>query len=189
MKKRHNEVVNKMRKGIQPGPRDLVLILFDNIGYKILGRQASYDQWVVVNIVWIKEEDLKKLGFYIHDNDPDKQISRQASVDWKEEIKACGDNATMKKELAKKVVGITDEDNDKVAECIMHDILVAVENKDKLLSGYGENLKVVGVGTELPRLDLIIDSKSKKAMEERLERRGCGEDVTDNNPGPISVLM
>ena len=45
-------------------PRDLVLLFFDNIEYNILGRQTSYDQWIVVAIVVIPKDRLKGVGFY-----------------------------------------------------------------------------------------------------------------------------
>ena len=56
------------------------------------------------------------MGFYMHDDDPSKQISRQPSVDWAENIRACGEDVAMKKALAKAVVGVTDADMDKLAE-------------------------------------------------------------------------
>ena len=74
LKDRAEEVLKQMNKGLKLHPHDLVLIFFDNIGFKILGRQASYDQWIIVNIVVVNESDLKKLGFYQND-DHTKQIS------------------------------------------------------------------------------------------------------------------
>ena len=49
-------VINQHKKGLDIKPRDLVIIYFDNVGYKVLGRQASYDQWIVVSIVVITED-------------------------------------------------------------------------------------------------------------------------------------
>ncbi len=37
-------VLNQLRNGIDVGARDLVLLFFDNVRFKVLGRQASHDQ-------------------------------------------------------------------------------------------------------------------------------------------------
>jgi len=166
MKTRHDEVVKRMKNGIKLNPRDLVLILFDNIGYKVLGRQASYDQWIVVNIVVITEAELKKLGFYVHDDDPSMQISREASVNWEEKINAATTDE-MKLALAEPIIGITQDDNNKLAECIMNDIQVAIDYNETLMNDNH------GVGAILPRIDLIINSETRKAMEDRKTRKGC----------------
>ena len=41
---RLEEVINQHKKGLNIKPRDLVVLYFDNVGYKVLGRQASYNQ-------------------------------------------------------------------------------------------------------------------------------------------------
>ena len=56
---RAKTVLNQLLKYIDLGARDLVLLFFDNIRFKVLGRQASYDQWILINIVVIPENDLK----------------------------------------------------------------------------------------------------------------------------------
>ena len=58
-----------MNEGLKFHLYDLVLIFFHNIGCKILGQQALYDQWIIVNNVVVNESDLKKSRFY-QDNDP-----------------------------------------------------------------------------------------------------------------------
>jgi hypothetical protein len=101
---RTKAALEKLKAGINPGPRDLVIIYFDNIGFKILGRHASYDQWVVIDIVTIPESVLKADGFYQDDN-PAAQISRKPDYVWADITQ----NLTIeqKRELSQRVVGIS----------------------------------------------------------------------------------
>ena len=83
LKLRAESVLTHLREGINLGVRDLVLLLFDNVGFKILGRQASYDQWIMMNIIILREDTLEGAGFYQHHN----QISRTPSHIWEDVIK------------------------------------------------------------------------------------------------------
>ena len=75
-------VINQHKKGLNIKPRDLVIIYFDNVEDKVLGRQASYDQWIVVSIVVITENQLKGVGFYQDSSDLAQRLSRELSVAW-----------------------------------------------------------------------------------------------------------
>jgi len=72
LKGRASAVLKQMMRGVNVGARDLALLFFDNVGFKVLGRQASYDQWILINIVIIPESSLKAAGFY-KDDEPDNQ--------------------------------------------------------------------------------------------------------------------
>jgi len=92
------------------------VLLFDNVGFKILGRQASYDQWIMMNIVILREDTLKAAGFYQCHN----QISRAPSHIWEDVIKDITiDDAT---ELAERIVGIQNGDFERLSICVMENI-------------------------------------------------------------------
>ena len=75
-------MIDQYKKGLVIKPRDLVIIYFDNVGYKILGRQASYDQWIAIVIVVVTEAQLKSVGFYQNTDDLAQRISREPSASW-----------------------------------------------------------------------------------------------------------
>ena len=77
-----------MKKGMTLKPRDLVLVIFDNIGFKVLGKYASYDQWTLIQIVVVQESKLIEDGFYQDDADPSERISREPDYNWAEECRA-----------------------------------------------------------------------------------------------------
>ncbi len=79
--------MKQLKEGLDLHPRDLVLLLFDNIGFKILGRQASYDQWILVKIVVVPEAKLKEAGFYQDDAVEEERISRTPSAVWSDKIR------------------------------------------------------------------------------------------------------
>lgn len=54
------EVIKSITEGADLRPRDFVLLLFDNIGFKMLGKNASYNAWTLVQVIIIKEADLIK---------------------------------------------------------------------------------------------------------------------------------
>ncbi len=48
-------------------PRELLIILFDNVGFRVIGRHAGYDQWIAMNYIVVTEKDLIATGFYEED--------------------------------------------------------------------------------------------------------------------------
>jgi len=55
----------------------IVFITYDNLGFRILGAKAGYDQYVFIQVHLINLEQLKKLGFYKSRESKEKPISRQ----------------------------------------------------------------------------------------------------------------
>jgi hypothetical protein len=51
LKARAESVLPQLRQGIDVSARDFLLLLFDNVGFKILGHQASFNQWIMMNII------------------------------------------------------------------------------------------------------------------------------------------
>ena len=49
--------IDRMRYG-------LVFIIYDNLGFRILGARAGYDQYTMILVFFITPEQLKELGFY-----------------------------------------------------------------------------------------------------------------------------
>lgn len=121
-----------------------------------LGREAGYDQWIIVNIVVIKEEDLKAAGFY-NDEDPNARISHEPAVLWADAAKDL--SADQKVALAKKRICPSSEDWNCLSECVFENIQYVLDNRDKLVLGDRE------VVWKLPRLDRNVDETSCTQME------------------------
>lgn len=155
---RIQQVLDSRRQGLKVKPRDLVIILFDNVGFKVLGRQASYDQWVIVNIIVITEAQLKAVGFYKDDKPPSERISRAKSHVWEDEIKNLTTDEE-KEKLAKEIVGINEEDRDRLSRCVLESIQFAIDNRDALTSGNKEAV------THLSRFDRIVHEQSREDMD------------------------
>ena len=101
----------------------MVILVFDNVGFKILGKMCSYDQWTLLNIIVIKEEDLKKAGFY-RDNMPESErISRTPNAVWKDLVK----DPAQWEAIFKEVFGLRNEDFQSLTECVFETIYIAGE--------------------------------------------------------------
>lgn len=121
-----------------------------------LGREAGYNQWIIVNIVVIKEEDLKAAGFY-NDEDPNARISHEPAVVWADATKDL--SADQKVALAKKVICPSSEDWNRLSECVLENIQYVLENRDKLVLSDREVVR------KLPQFDGIVDETSRTQME------------------------
>lgn len=71
LSQRSKDVLAKLKKGKTIGPLDLVFILADNIGFRVKGQMASYDQHTIVNVVVVPAEKLRAAGVY--NDDPTKR--------------------------------------------------------------------------------------------------------------------
>lgn len=131
-----------MRQGLKVEACDLVLLFFDNVGFKVLGQQASYDQWIVINSIVVPEKVLKKARFYQDDSPNNQQISPEPDHDW-EELRAtyAKENANAF-DLAHLIVGIKDEDYQLLTECVADNILVALEYLTELESMDNKHISV-----------------------------------------------
>jgi hypothetical protein len=156
LKSRAESVLTHLREGIDLGLRDLVVLLFDNVGFKILGRQASYDQWIMMNIVILREDTLKAAGFYQCHN----QISRAPSHIWEDVIKDITiDDAT---ELAERIVGIQNGDFERLSICVMENIRYVLDFQHEL------SLDDQLVRIALPCFDRIVTEETRIEMDELL---------------------
>ena len=156
LKSRAESVLTHLREGINIGVRDLVLLLFDNVGFKILGRQASYDQWIMMNIIILCEDTLKGAGFYQNNN----QISRAPSHIWEDVIKELTVNDAV--ELAERIVGIQNGDFERLSICVMENIRYVLDFQHEL------SLDNQLVRIALPRFDRIVTKETRIEMDELL---------------------
>lgn len=156
LSKRAKDALKKLKSGIKLKPRDLTIIYFDNIGFKVLGRHAGYDQWVVIHIVVFTEEQLKAAGFY-NDNNPESQISRAPTRIWADVTKGLNEDA--KRQLALEVIGVNEADYDCISMCILENIKYVIDFNKELVLCYQEKKRY------LPRFDKIIDEASRCEME------------------------
>ena len=53
----------------------MLLIMYDNLGFRIKGARAGYDQYTMVICQMISPADLRRVGFYKPMNDPEPPIS------------------------------------------------------------------------------------------------------------------
>jgi hypothetical protein len=156
LKSRAESVLTHLQEGINLGMRDLALLLFDNVGFKILGRQASYDQWIMMNIIILREDTLKAAGFYQHHN----QISRAPSHIWEDVIKDLTvDDAAV---LAERIVGIQNGDFECLSICVMENIRYALDFQHEL--SLDNQLDRIA----LPRFDRIVTKETCIEMDELL---------------------
>lgn len=151
------KVLDNSKIGLKIGPRDLVIVLFDNVGFKVLGRQAGYDQYTIFNIVIITEEQLKAAGFY-RDDDASNRISRKRRHVWRKRIENVSTDAA-KAELAGEVFGINGTDYELLSTCVLEDILFAIDNGEKLIAGNKSSI------TKLPRFDRIVNEQTRDIMD------------------------
>jgi len=161
IKSKAKEVINQLKKGIKPSPRDLIIVLFDNIGFKILGRQSSYDQWIMVNVVVVTEKQLKEAGFY-RDEDPESErISRAPSVDWKDTISRISSSSELEQfALAESIVEANEEDFVVYSKCVLESIKFVIDNNEHL------SLDDKATPVKLSRFDRIIDEQTRNEMDQ-----------------------
>lgn len=186
LKSRAITAKNQMETGIKVGARDLVLLFFDNVGFKILGRQASYDQWILINTVVVPEYKLKTAGFY-QDNKPDNErISRVPDHIWEEATENISVEDASR--LAQTVVGIQDRDFDLLAKCTLENIKFVCDHVQEL----GINMQ--GRNICIPRFDRIISGETRAHMDDLFKRsKNTTSDVADvvtvnlNDNGAIGV--
>jgi hypothetical protein len=166
LKERTETVLNQLKDGIHLGARDLVFLFFDNVGFKILGRQASYDQWIVINIVVVPEADLKAAGFYNDEaSDNQQMISREPEFYWDEEINDISEGGAV--ELAEKIVGIQEIDIERLAHCILENIRFALVYHKELRLDNQQHVRVI------PRFDRIVSEATCVKMEDLMVNGHC----------------
>ena len=175
MKIRGEEVLNRLKKGINVQCRDLVLLFFDNVGFKIIGREASYDQWIAMEIVVVTEAVLKELGFY--KDDTDGRISREPNHVWKDVLADLADTDGAKERLAQSIVGVQPEDYERLSSCILENIRFVLDHLPQLTTlPTGEII--------LPRFDRIVSEQSCRIVDEQM---GTSDNETDSDDEDTTI--
>ncbi|KAL7540626.1 hypothetical protein ACHAXR_010257 [Thalassiosira sp. AJA248-18] len=113
-------VVKQLTEGIEVGANDLCLLNGDNIGFTILGKNASYNQWILFQDIIIRLERLRELK--IHRDDVSERLSREPAHDWLELVEADHDNT-----LAAEIVTPTDADYETLTHCVCEGIHYAID--------------------------------------------------------------
>lgn len=176
LKSRAEATLEHLRKGIKVHPRDLVLLFFDNVGFKVLGRQASYDQWIIINIVVVTEEKLKKAGFYQDDKPNNQQISRERSVDWKAKIHNISTDDV--EELAKTIVGIKAGDYDCLSTCVLENIRYVLDHLHVLSIEYNQHEESI---LRIPRFDLVVSPETRDKVNKMMPADGSSTSQSITN--------
>jgi len=161
LSQRSKKVMAKLEKGKTIGPLDLVFILADNIGFRVKGQMASYDQHTIVNVMVVPAEKLRAAGVY--NDDPTKRLSREPNLDWGNAIdEAKGDEDKIKR-LIDLIVGLNDNDYNCLGESVMEDILLAVEYTELLRHN---DTKIVN--KKMPRIDRICNKRTREQWDNKL---------------------
>ena len=176
--------LEQLRKGVHVKARDLVLLFFDNIGFKVIGRQASYDQWILINIVVVPERELMQAGFYQDDADDTDRISREPTCVWEDTINDIPSDDE-KRHLAESIVGIQEHDFDCLSECVLENIRFALEHQPELSLDNQHKNEIIS----LSRFDRIVSIATSNRMKAKFDSRGDGSRSAvddDENEGNIN---
>ena len=169
-KKLYKTIVNSLMKGVHVGSNDMCLCNGDNVGFTVLGENARYDQWTLLQDIVLRQPRLLEIGLHIP-NDRDKQLCRKPAEDWLElanEAKVELDE----EELARKVVGVNDDDIRALSRCVLEDIQLVID----LVVEDG-----IKVGEDIPRLGYIVSHESRQMLASgKIE---VGTDVLDEDDG------
>ena len=154
-KEKSLKVIQHLTDGLFLKPRELLIILFDNVGFRVIGRHAGYDQWIAMNYIVVTERDLIAAGFY--EEDVTKRICRELKHDWDAITKEISvDDAD---DLVNKVVGIQQKDYDRLSECTLENIHFVLEHLH-ILDNTNKEVKV-----SFPRFDRIVCENTRKKMD------------------------
>jgi hypothetical protein len=164
-------VLTQLQEGVNVSARDLVLLFFDNVGFKILGRQASYDQWIVINIVVIPEADLKAAGFYNDEGSDNQRISREPDFYWDEEINDITAGGAI--DLAEKIVGIQEIDFERLSQCVLENIRYVLVHHNELRLDHRDHDRKV------PRFDRVVSSETYDKSYDMMVNRHCNDTGVD----------
>jgi hypothetical protein len=104
-------------------PHDLILVLYDNIGFRRCGSKPGWDQFIALQLVRIPKEHLKNWGLY-----PDPLNPRQRLLSW--------DNGNKWEDIRgnvdyKDVFGTDKEDISNLADIVLKPIEVLLEMEIK----------------------------------------------------------
>lgn len=108
-------------KGLIKDRHDLIMILYDNIGFRRKGTTPGFEQFTAIQLLRITKEMLQKWGIYKKKGCNDPPLSRKRKV-W-EEIR---DGISFDD-----VMGISDDDNDRFASTVVTLISTLLDQESK----------------------------------------------------------
>ena len=77
------ESVQRLREGIPDlDPHDLLLILYDNIGFRKLGSKPGYEQYTALQIIRVAKEKLVEWGVYPKEDDVIENCASRERINW-----------------------------------------------------------------------------------------------------------
>ena len=77
------ESVQRLREGIPDlDPHDLLLILYDNIGFRKLGSKPGYEQYTALQIIRVATEKLIEWGVYPKEDDVIENCASRERINW-----------------------------------------------------------------------------------------------------------
>jgi hypothetical protein len=59
---------------------DLAFVMYDNLGFKVLGARAGYDQYIVIAVQFISSKQLQDIGFYLPPGSLKTPICRERKI-------------------------------------------------------------------------------------------------------------
>lgn len=181
LKQRSLAVIKSIRSGTVINSRDFVVLLFDNIGFKILGKNASYDQWTIFHIVVVPETTLKAMGFYQDKAEMKDRISRERNNDWLNEI----EDDERYNQLADDIVlpKRYDFDLKHISQLQTIDLALLIASDVQT-----EDPHVLKLGYKFPRTNRIIDKETKDAIDDKIAAAAANTTTYVPLPTPTYII-
>ena len=135
---------NNIAKGLELDPHDLIMILYDNIGFRRKGTTPGYEQFTAIQLLRVTKKTLQEWGIYSKKDFDDQPLSRKRKI-W-EEIR----NSTS----FDQVMGISDDDNNRFASSVVKLISALLDQESK------EKIPTVAAARSL-----LYETENRKSIE------------------------
>jgi hypothetical protein len=168
------EIKKNMLEGVSIGPFDMTLCNCDNIGFTVKGRQASYNQYTVIQDCLVRRLRLMGIGIYTPKN-VSTQLSREPTHDWRQSAinstMTIEEDETDETALATEVVGVKSSDIELLSNCVLEGIQLAI---DMVVDG------LIRVNEHVPRAGHVVCHRSRCALQKG--NIDVESDVVDGEP-------
>ena len=135
---------NNIAKGLELDPHDLIMILYDNIGFRRKGTTPGFEQFTAIQLLRITKKTLQEWGIYKKKDFDEQPLSRKRKI-W-EEIR----NSTSFDE----VMGISEDDNNCFASSVV-----------KLISALLDQESKGNIPTVKAARSLLYETENRKSIE------------------------
>ena len=169
------EIVARLMKGVSVGPYDWPFCNGDNVGFKKLGDEASYEQFTAFQDIIVRQQRLEEIGIHVT-NDRSTQLSREPEHNWTTLVDTAMGAEIGEDELAEEIGTVNNSDVDTLTHSVMEGIQVAI---DLHVGG------MIKAGQYVPRVGYIINHDTRLALAQR--QIAVGTDVLEEQEGEIDA--